>query len=155
MLFIPYTQKSFLQDIIKIAQILQEYGKPRLRVVQKEEDNSSTASGAGTFFKLDNTRLGRDFEIYALMGELYQPGIVLAEIASIGMVLNATGLGETIDRARDEFKGLAKYLNNGDQQHRWTHIWREKGFDEYKNFNRDIVLSDGLGHVGMRPGDKL
>lgn len=153
MLYVPFNMGAFLSDLLAIADILQQSAKGRILVVRGEEDDSSNNSGANTFLKLDGTRLGRDLEEYAFMGETYGAGKVMAELAAIGMVLAVTGLNPSLDKARDRFRDLAGYLHTTDQRSRWLHIWREKGFDEFQNITRDIVPGEKLGHTGFRPGD--
>ena len=53
MLFIPYSKESFLQDILRIALILQENGKGRIAVVTAEDDTKPIPNPNNkTFFKI-------------------------------------------------------------------------------------------------------
>lgn len=67
----PEKLKGNGAKLLRIAELAAQASEGRLRIATHEEDDSTTTTpNSGIFLKLDGKRLGRDFEIYALMGKV-------------------------------------------------------------------------------------
>lgn len=94
----------------------------RLKIVKGEEDETTDAApDAHEFLKCDEKRLGRDFKLYAFMGEIQGScGNALAEFAEVVMAVKCN-LPKAFDAVRDSVIGWAKFFDE-DKHASWREL---------------------------------
>jgi len=115
---------EFKKELFRIARLAADHSGGRLRLAENEADASAIEEPeAAHFLKADGRRLGRDIEIYGLMGEAVGWEMALTIFLEEVVLPIITFSRESYDAASADLRDLGLKVFPEDLREQWRNLF--------------------------------
>lgn len=103
-------KQQIIDRMIEISQVAADNSDGKLRLAFNEKDETTDVDKTGHFFKLDEKRVCRDFELYSFDSEVLGQVLALIEFAKLMSGFKKVGFHKLWEAIRHDCANMSEFL---------------------------------------------